>query len=164
MLLHKHYHNKFYSNIKKNNVTILVKNHYYLRTNAIKVNLADKGDDSYDEEDFENNDQKFKEQIKSLNRLYYMDGTLSGTELKDLIKGTFKRLYEIKLEVRSTSIYLIVYPKLRTDEYQYDRELDTLANILTEWNMKQFIIREFKNIKKPMKDHIEILLKVEYCP
>jgi len=164
MLLHKHYHNKFYSNIKKNNVTILVKNHYYLRTNAIKVNLADKGDDSYDEEDFENNDQKFKEQIKSLNRLYYMDGTLSGTELKDLIKGTFKRLYEIKLEVRSTSIYLIVYPKLRTDEYQYDRELDTLANILTEWNMTQFIIREFKNIKKPMKDHIEILLKVEYCP
>jgi len=164
MLLHKHYHNKFYSNIKKNNITILVKNHYYLRTNAIKVNLADKGDDSYDEEDFENNDQKFKEQIKSLNRLYYMDGTLSGTELKDLIKGTFKRLYEIKLEVRSTSIYLIVYPKLRTDEYQYDRELDTLANILTEWNMKQFIIREFKNIKKPMKDHIEILLKVEYCP
>ena len=125
----------------------------------------------YKDEDSSEDEEKsrFKKEVnnrtdifKELNRIFYMDYSFTGTELKDLIIGTFKRPYNVKLEVRESNIYLIIYPSIQYDEELYIDELNKIALVLTEWNLKRILIDEFKNLKIKSQDRIEILLKVEY--
>lgn len=107
-----------------------------------------------------------KTAVQNLNRIFYMDYSMNGSDLQELITGTFKRLYDLKLEVREKEIYLIIYPTLRReDDETYKEELNTIASILTEWNLKRYIMDEFKNLNAIVfKENIEIMLPVQYNP
>jgi hypothetical protein len=145
------------------------------RLYKIYAKTISKNNDEYEDEDIQSikrqieqgaNKNHEKSAIEQLNRMFYMDYTLKGVELKELIIGTFKRLYDLKLEVRDKDIYLIVYPTLRReDDETYKEELNTIASILTEWNLKRYILDEFKNLNSiGFKENIEIMLPVQYNP
>jgi len=141
----------------------------------IYAKMMSKDSGEYENEDIDSikrqiehgpNKKNGKSAIEQLNRIFYMDYRMNGMELKELIIGTFKRLYDLKLEVRDKDIYLIVYPRLRQENDEtYKEELNTIATILTEWNLKRYIIDEFKNLNAiAFKENIEIMLPVQYNP
>ena len=141
----------------------------------IYAKTISKNNGEYEDEDIDSikrqiehgpNKNHGKSTIEQLNRIFYMDYQMNGMDLKELITGTFKRLYDLKLEVRDKDIYLIVYPTLRReDDETYKEELNTIATILTEWNLKRYIMDEFKNLSAiGFKENIEIMLPVQYNP
>lgn len=169
MLLHSSF-NYLKSHFKKYNYS-----KPYYRICKVYVKTKSKGNYDNEEEDIQNIKRQIehgadksagKSAIHQLNRIFYMDYSMSGVDLKDLIIGTFKRLYDLKLEVREKEIYLIVYPTLRQEEDEtYKEELNTIASILTEWNLKRYIMDEFKNLNAVgFKENIEIRLPVQYNP
>lgn len=155
------------------------KQKYYLKPSyrlyKIYAKTISKNNNEYEDEDIDSikrqiengpNKNHGKSAIEQLNRIFYMDYQMNGMDLKELITGTFKRLYDLKLEVRDKDIYLIVYPTLRReDDETYKEELNTIATILTEWNLKRYIMDEFKNLNSiGFKENIEIILPVQYNP
>ena len=155
------------------------KQHQYLKPlykrYKIYAKTMSKDNGEYEDEDIDSikrqiengpNKNHGKSAIEQLNRIFYMDYQMNGMDLKELITGTFKRLYDLKLEVRDKDIYLIVYPTLRReDDETYKEELNTIATILTEWNLKRYIMDEFKNLSAiGFKENIEIMLPVQYNP
>lgn len=100
--------------------------------------------------------------IRSLNKLFYYDYTLSYQELKDLIIGTFKKLYRIKLEVRENQICFVVYPEVKSeDDFEYKQEMDAIAMVLTDYAMKEYLYDELKKITLFQRGVIVIPLHID---
>ena len=106
---------------------------------------------SYDSDDEESNinkvDPEHEQTIHNLNKLFYYDYTITYQDLKDLIVGTFKKLYRIQLEVREGRVCFVVYPDIKSeDDVEYKREMDAIASILTDYAMKEYLYNELKKI------------------
>lgn len=111
---------------------------------------------------YENIDPERIQTIHNLNKIFYYDYTISYEELKDLIIGTFKKLYRIKLEVREGQICFVVYPEiLSTDDIEYKREMDAIAMVLTDYAMKDYLYNEIKKINIFQRDIVVIPLQID---
>uniref|UniRef100_A0A6C0CSE0 Uncharacterized protein n=1 Tax=viral metagenome TaxID=1070528 RepID=A0A6C0CSE0_9ZZZZ len=100
--------------------------------------------------------------INSLNKMFYYNYTLSYQELKDLIIGTFKKLYRIKLEIYEGKICFVVYPEVKSeDDIEYKREMDAIAMILTDYMMKEYLYDELKKITVFQRGIIIIPLHID---
>lgn len=126
---------------------------YLRKTICNVISVAEKnGSGSYDSDDEEESnisdiDPEHSQTIHSLNKLFYYDYTISYQDLKDLIVGTFKKLYRIQLEVREKRICFVVYPEIKSeDDIEYRREMDAIASILSDYAMKEYLYNELKKI------------------
>jgi hypothetical protein len=100
--------------------------------------------------------------IRALNKMFYYDYTLSYQELKDLIIGTFKKLYRIKLEVREKQICFVVYPEVKSeDDLEYKKEMDIIAMVLTDYAMKEYLYDELKKVTVFQRGVIVIPLHID---
>lgn len=100
--------------------------------------------------------------IRALNKMFYYDYTLSYQELKDLIIGTFKKLYRIKLEVREKQICFVVYPEVKSeDDQEYKKEMDIIAMVLTDYAMKEYLYDELKKVTIFQRGVIVIPLHID---
>lgn len=108
-------------------------------------------------------DQLYNQQILQLNKLFYLDHTLSPDELEDLILGTFKKFYKISLEVINESVCLVIYPEVKqSNDMKYKEDLKVISELLSDLAVKQFIYDEFKKINKPIqKDRYIVLLPIK---
>lgn len=108
------------------------------------------GDDDEPKKQLNNPNEMDPEQlqtIRSLNKLFYYNYTITYQDLKDLIVGTFKKFYRIGLEVREGQVCFVVYPEVQSeDDIEYKREMDAIALILTDYAMKEHLYAELKKI------------------
>lgn len=152
----------------KKQAFLIKKNRYYATM------TRDDGYGSYDSDDedhfiekkqIENPIEMDPEQlqtIRSLNKLFYYNYTISYQELKDLIIGTFKKLYRINLEVREGQICFVVYPEVKSeDDFEYKREMDAIAMVLTDYAMKEYLYDELKKINVFQKGILVIPLHID---
>jgi len=135
---------------------------------ALSVSYRDDDDGNSDDEKnkkdkYKKKDQLYNQQIVQLNKLFYLDYTLTPDELEDLILGTFKKFYKISLEVINESVCLVIYPEIKqTNDMKYKEDLKVISELLSDLAVKQFIYDEFKKVNKPIhKDRYIVLLPIK---
>jgi len=118
---------------------------------------ADADDDAYDRAE-----ARKKEAAANLNRLFYTDYTLSVTELKDLILQTFKKLNVVKIMLIDKQFMLVVYPEIKSpNDTEYMKELNLIAELLSDFTMKNYVHEEFKKIKEYRGEILYIPLQIK---
>ena len=159
----------FLSTVKRYPLCFLPLYNRSIRTticNVITVAQAD-GSGSYDSDDDEEPninevDPEHIQTIHNLNKLFYYDYTITYQDLKDLIVGTFKKLYRIQLEVRERRVCFVIYPEIRSEnDLEYKKEMENFAAILTDYAMKEFLYNELKKVDIFKKDIIVIPLNFD---
>ena len=118
--------------------------------------------DDDDEDAYDRAEARKKEAAASLNRLFYTDYSLTVSELKDLILQTFKKLNTIKIMLIDKQFMLVVYPEIKSpNDTDYMKELNLIAELLSDFTMKHYVQEEFKKIKEYKGEILYIPLQIK---
>jgi len=139
-------------------------------TRATLVSYKNNDDDSDDEneikkkqnENKKNQESIYAQKVVQLNKLFYLDYTLTSEELEDLIMGTFKKLYKITLEVINENVCLVVYPEVKpVNDLKYKEDLIIISELLSDLAVKQYLYDEFKKADILKKDRYILPLPIK---
>lgn len=117
---------------------------------------------SNENKDLNKTDAKQLEKIHRLNKLFYYNYTITYQDLKDLIVGTFKKLYNVQLEICEGQVCFVIYPDIKSeDDLDYKKKMEAISLILTDYAMKEYLYDEIKKINMIKKEPIVIPLKFD---